>query len=73
MKKRKHHLDIGATEYITNRMMEAKKGLGRRGVKGYTEDCFLFYSVFYSKKSEKSVIDVGTDIIGMVKTNKKGF
>ena len=41
--------------------------------KGATKDCFIFDIWFSSKKLEDSVIDVGTDMICMVKTNKKGF
>ena len=38
-----------------------------------TKDCFLFDSWFSSKKSKISAIDVGTDTMGMVKTNTKVF
>ena len=38
-----------------------------------TKDCFLFDSWFYSNKLAEAMVDVGAYMIGMVKTNKKGF
>ena len=54
-------------------MAEETKGVGQRDVKGATKDYFLFYSWFSSKKSEEAAMYVGTYMIGMVKTNTKGF
>ena len=53
--------------------MEATKGLFKRNAKGDKNDCFLFESWFASKRSAEDVINVGADMIGMVKNNKKGF
>ena len=53
--------------------MYAKKWLGQRGVKGDMEDCFIFDSWFSSNNLAESSMDVGAEIIGMVKTNPKLF
>ena len=37
-------------------------------MKEETNYCFLFYSWFYSKKSEEADMYVGVDMIGMVKS-----
>ena len=50
-----------------------KNGLGQRNIKGATNDGFTFHSWFASKRPDEAAMDVGADIIGMVKTNKKGF
>ena len=42
-------------------------------MKGDTNDCFLFDSFFYSNNLVESVMDVGADMIGVVKTNTKVF
>ena len=47
----KYHLQIVATTVCNKRIMEAKKGISQRGIKGATKDCSLFGSWFYSKKS----------------------
>ena len=67
----KEHMYIGATSACKNIMMEATKGIGQRDMKVATRYCFLFGSWFSSKKSEEYAMDVGADIIGMVKTDKK--
>ena len=54
-------------------MMESTKGLGQRDIEGDTNDCFIFDSWFSSKNFSEDAIDVGADIIGMIKTNKKLF
>ena len=54
-------------------MMEATKGIGQKSIKGGTKDCFLFDSWFVSKKAAEDATEVGADLIGMVKTNNKGF
>ena len=73
MKKSKYHLHIGSTAACTNIIMEAKKGLGQRYVKGDMKDCFLFKIQFFSKKLAEYGMDVGTDIIGLVNKNTKLF
>ena len=52
MNKNKHHMNIGATESFTPRIMEANKGIDHRDVKRSTNDCFVFGSWFASKKLE---------------------
>ena len=54
-------------------MTEETKGVGHKSIKGGTKDCFLFDSWFASKKAEEYVVEVGSDLIGIVKTNTKGF
>ena len=54
-------------------MMAATKGIGQKSIKGGTNDCFLFDSWFASKKAAESAIEMGAELIGMVKTNTKGF
>ena len=54
-------------------MTESKKRIGHRDMKGATKDFFLFGSWFSSNKLEENAIYVGADMIGMVKTNTKGF
>ena len=53
--------------------MEKTKGFGERDVKGPTKDCFLFGSLFSSKKLVKDAVYFFAVLIGMVKNNKKGF
>ena len=53
------------------RTTEEKMRLGQRNIKGATKDCFLFESCFYSKRLDKSEMHLGTDMIIMVKTNRK--
>ena len=69
----KYHLQLGETAACTKRMMEATKGIVFRDIKGATKDCFIFESWFSSKKLAEAVMDVGADLIGMDKTNIKGF
>ena len=64
-------MDLGEMESCKKRMVEATKGLGQRYEKGATEDCFLFDSWFSLKRPAGDTMDVGADIISMVKTNKK--
>ena len=58
-------------------MYEADDG-GNKGYrtevkKGGPKDCFLFDSWFASKKAEEAAMELGAELIGMVKTNTKGF
>ena len=69
----KYKQELGSTEACTKRMMEAKKGIGQKSIKGGTKDCFLFYSWFVSKKAAEYEMEVGDEFIGMLKTNTKGF
>ena len=73
MKKIKYNMQIGSTSTCMNIIMEAKKGVGQRDLKRYTKDYFLFDSQFSSKRSEETVMVVGADMIGMVRTNTKLF
>ena len=54
-------------------MMEATKGVGHKSKKGGPKDCFLFDSWFASKKAAEAAMELGAELIGMVKTNTKGF
>ena len=66
-------MEFGVKESCTKRIVSATNRLGRRDVKGATNDCLIFDSWCYSKRPEEAAMDVGADIIGMVKTNTKGF
>ena len=54
-------------------MTEATKGIGQKFIKGGTKYCFLFDSWFASKKAAETAMEVGADLISIVKTNTKGF
>ena len=69
----KYHQKLGADSVCTKIMMEATEGIGQKSIKGGTKDCFLIDSWFASKKAAESAMEVGADLIGMVKTNTKGF
>ena len=73
MKDRRYQQDIGATAAGTNRMMEEPKGIGQKSKKGGPKDFFLFDSWFASKKAAEAAMELGAELIGMVKTNTKGF
>ena len=53
--------------------MEETKGIGQKSKKGGPKDCFLFDSWFASKKAAEAAMELGAELIGMVKTNTKGF
>ena len=53
--------------------MKATKEIGQRDMKGDTKDCFIFDSWFYLNELTEAAMDVGADMIGIVKTNTKGF
>ena len=57
----------------TKRMREETKGRGHKSKKGGPKDCFLFISWFASKKAAEDAMELGAYLIGMVKTNTKGF
>ena len=67
----KHQNELGETAACTNRMIESTKGIGKKSINGGTKDCF--YSWFAYKKAEEAVMEVGAELIGMVKTNTKGL
>ena len=73
MKKSRYHLDLGAVASRTNMIVEDKKELGQRYLKGAMRYCFIFDSCFSSKKLSEVVMDIGAYIIFMVKTNTKIF
>ena len=71
MNNRKYHLQLGEASAFTKRTREAKKGIGQRYIKGDTKNCFIFDNWFFLNKLREAVMYVGTDFIGMVKTNTK--
>ena len=73
MKNSRYQKEIGATAACTKRMMEETKGIGQKYKKGGAKDCFLFDSWFASKKAAEAAMELGVELIGMVKTNTKGF
>ena len=73
MKQSKYQQEIGATAACTKRMMESTKGIGQEYIKWGTNYCLLFDSWFSSKKAAEAVMEVGAELIGMVKTNTKGL
>ena len=64
---------MGATATCTKIFIEETKELGQRVLKGLTRDYFLFDSWLLSKKEAEAAASIGVDLIGMVKTNTKGF
>ena len=54
-------------------MMEATKGIVQMSKKWGTKDCLLFDSWFASKKAVEAAMELGAELIGMVKTNTKVF
>ena len=54
-------------------MMEATKGIGQKSIKWGTKCYLIFDSWFASNKAEEAAMEVGAKLIGMVKTNTKGF
>ena len=73
MNKNKYYLQLGATTVYTKGIMEATKGIGQRYTKVTNKDCFIFDSWFSSNKLAESLMDVGADMIVMVKINTKIF
>ena len=73
IKKIKYHWEFVSTEACMKRMIETAKGLGQWNIKFTTNDWFIFCSWYSSKISAKSVIGVGDEIIGVLKTNRKVF
>ena len=73
MNRIKYYIRLGVTAACTRRMKESEKGICQRYIKGATKDCFLFGGWFSSKNLAEAVIYFCADIIGMVRTNTKGF
>ena len=65
--------ELGATAACNKRMMEATKGIGQESIEGGKKYYFLFDSWFASKKAAEAAMELGSELIGMVKTNTKGF
>ena len=73
MKHSNCHQELGSTAARTKRVMEATKGIGQKSIEGGTKDCLLFDSWFASNKAAEAAMEIGAELIGMVKTNTKGF
>ena len=73
MNKTKYNQGLGSNSACTKKMMEATKGIGQKSIKGGTKDCFLFDSWFASKKAAEAAMEVGAELICMVKKNNKGL
>ena len=69
----RYHLELGATAACNKIFMEEKTGLGQISLKGSTRYFFLFGSRLLPKKSAEAAASIDVDLIGMVKTNTKGF
>ena len=69
----KYHMDPGETSACMKIMMEATKGLCQREIQGNTKDIFIFGHWIDSNRLAEAAVDVGDYMVGMVKTNKKGF
>ena len=54
-------------------MMEETKEISQKSKKGGPKDFFLFDNWFASKKEAEAATALGAELIGMVKTNTKGF
>ena len=65
--------ELGATAACTKRVMEETKGIGQKSKKGGPKYFLLFDSWFASKKAVEAAMELGAELIGMVKTNTKVF
>ena len=54
------------TADCTKRLTEAPERIGQDYRKGVTKDCILVENWFYSNKLAEAVMDIGTDLIGIV-------
>ena len=61
------------TAACNKRIMGATKRIGQKFRKGATHYCFIFGSWFFSKKAAEAAMEIGAELIGMAKTNTKGF
>ena len=59
MKHSNYQQELGATAAYTKRMMEAKKGIVQKSIKGGTEIFFLFDICFDFKKALEALMEVG--------------
>ena len=73
MRDSRYQKELGSTAACTKQMMEETKEIGQNSKKGGPKDCFLFDSWFASKKAAEAAMELGAELIGMVKTNTKGF
>ena len=73
MKDSRYQKELGATAACTKRMMEETQGIGQKSKKEGPKDCFLFDSWFPSKKAAEAAMELGAELIGMVKTNTTGL
>ena len=73
MKDSRYQKELGATAACTKRMTEETKGIGQNSKKGGPKDCFPLDIFFASKEAAESAMELGDELIGMVKTNTKGF
>ena len=73
MKDSRYQKEIRATSACTKQMMEETKGIGQKSKKGGQKDCVRFESWFASKKAAEAAMEWGAELIGMAKTNTKGF
>ena len=64
----KYHMDIGSLAACMKRIMESRKWLGERYFKSAMVDFFLSDSWFAPNRLAESEIDIGADMVGMVKT-----
>ena len=58
------------TAVCTKRIMEETKGIGQKYRKMAMKDCFIFEIWFSSKNLVETAMEVGAELIGMVKTNQ---
>ena len=73
MKDSRYQQELGATAACMKRVMEETKGIGQKYKKGGSKDFFLFASWVASKKAAEASMELGAELIGMVKTNTKVF
>ena len=66
-------MEIGSTEAYTKRITEVKKGLGQKNNKVAKNDYFIFDRYFDSKSLAESTMDVGAEMIGMVKSIQNSY
>ena len=72
-KHRNHQKKLGDNAACTKRIMEGTEGIGQRYRKGALKHCFLFCSWLSSNNSTEALMEVGAELIGMVKRNTKGL
>ena len=71
MKHSKYQQELGSTAACTKRVMEATKGMGQKSIEGGTKYCFLFDSWFDPKKAAEAAMEIGAELIGMLKKDIK--